>query len=217
MLPRRTLTTAACAVLFVVGLGIRLFTGEYTYRDDPTTGLYVKRTPSFTSWVYLDSTQSNVAFRGKGDEHGYPGRSLYQLLVYFVWPLAGVALLAMAALRLSGGSLPTGVSMRRWLAPGAGVALLLVDIGIVSAMAFRIVAARANHWGADTRLLAVPMVLSVAAGMLPLAVKRRLSPLAIALVAAGALSLVLLWAAVATNTLLPYELWLERGMPARPF
>ena len=94
-------------------------------------------------------------------------------------------------------------------------ALLALDTAIWMYLSFRIVSFPENHWGIDTRLLVLFFAVQC---VLALLLARRLpKTLRIALVLVSALSVAVSVTLISANVLLPYELWLKRGMPARPF
>jgi hypothetical protein len=94
-----------------------------------------------------------------------------------------------------------------WSALGADALIWLV-------IAHRVLRYPVNHWGFDVRWLAVVFVVQVTAAV----VVRRGAPrtLVASVIAAGVLAAAGSWALVEWNVLVPYELWLKRGMPASP-
>ncbi|HKP59868.1 MAG TPA: hypothetical protein VJV78_24255 [Polyangiales bacterium] len=93
--------------------------------------------------------------------------------------------------------------------------LLAVDALTWIYIGHRIVSFPENHWGFDNRLLLPFFAIQLAAAT---ALVRRLPRrLSITFVLIAALCVAASVALISTNALLPYELWLKRGMPARPF
>lgn len=96
-------------------------------------------------------------------------------------------------------------------------ALLASDGLILLLLAVRIATSNVNHWGLETSLLSIPMVLSIAWAVIESAVTRKISSINAFLLVVALLSLASLWLADRLNILVPYEAWLRRGMPERPF
>lgn len=93
--------------------------------------------------------------------------------------------------------------------------LLTVDALIWIYIGYRIATFPENHWGFDNRMLIPFFAIQLA---IAIALMRRLPRrLSIAFMVVAALSVAASVALISTNALLPYELWLKRGMPARPF
>lgn len=96
-----------------------------------------------------------------------------------------------------------------WIA----VALLAVDFAVGGYLAWRIWNIPENHWGPDNRLL-IPFF---ATQLVVAVLWWRALPRNVAVVFASMAALCTLASSllISKNLLLPYELWLERGMPER--
>ena len=97
----------------------------------------------------------------------------------------------------------------------AARALIALDAAIWAYLGYRIASFPENHWGLDNRLL-VPFF-AVQCALAVVFVRRVPRSLALALLLVSALSAAGAATLISANVLLPYELWLKRGMPARPF
>ncbi len=96
----------------------------------------------------------------------------------------------------------------------AAVALgALFNLAVCAVIGWRVAAVPENHWGLDHRwfipLFALQLVLCVLPRV-PMTSKARAL-----LAASSALALALVLVVTQQNALLPYELWIERGMPTK--
>jgi hypothetical protein len=97
----------------------------------------------------------------------------------------------------------------------AARALIALDAVIWAYLGYRIVSFPENHWGMDNRVL-VPFF-AIQCALAVLLLRRLPKALSLSLLLVSALSVAASSTLVSSNVLLPYELWLKRGMPARPF
>ena len=98
-----------------------------------------------------------------------------------------------------------------------GIVAVVTECIVVSAVVFRILTDPCNHIGLDPRWLWGLYALPILFGLCLCLRERRISSLAAALIAAGALGLIFGIAVDQFNILVEYETWIDRGMPARPF
>lgn len=98
--------------------------------------------------------------------------------------------------------------VRRWLSISAALFTALVWAALLA----RVVRYPDNHVGYNVLRLA-PLF----AGVAGVGLLRRLDRLGVALLLAGLLSIVLVVCLYTFDILVPYEVWLKRGMPPRPF
>ncbi|PXF29241.1 hypothetical protein WH50_21935 [Pokkaliibacter plantistimulans] len=77
------------ALSFLLGsIALRLFTGVLTYSDEPSTTLFWKDNPSFsTEFVDITLPESAIIVR---DENGFPGDAIYYFVVDYGWLFFGV-------------------------------------------------------------------------------------------------------------------------------
>jgi hypothetical protein len=89
----------------------------------------------------------------------------------------------------------------------------LFNLAACAALGWRVAAVPENHWGLDHRWLIPLFALQLVFSVLP---RLPLTSAARGLLAvSSALALVLVVVLTQQNALLPYELWIERGMPAK--
>ena len=94
-------------------------------------------------------------------------------------------------------------------------ALLALDLLLWSYLGYRLVSFPENHTGFDTRRFIY--LFSAQAAIAVVLLRQLPKPLAIALLLASALCLAGSVLLITHDILLPYDLWLKRGMPERPF
>lgn len=99
------------------------------------------------------------------------------------------------------------------------VAWAALGLTVISwlALAARVLRYPENHVGYNVLLLIPLFLATVAAGLLHRSTVGRMDTLAWAALIGGALSILAIAAVYQFNILLPYETWLKRGMPPRPF
>lgn len=60
----------------------KLFTYEFVLRDDPTSGIALRSTPSFANGPTLLDSGSVILLQ---DENGFEGEELYRAFAHFGW------------------------------------------------------------------------------------------------------------------------------------
>jgi hypothetical protein len=91
------------ALLALAGLAVKLFTYEFHLADDPTCGVALRLRPGWSNLARAASpARTRVLLE---DENDFIGSGLYRGLVGwgFVVPLAGLALVSVAAWRARSG------------------------------------------------------------------------------------------------------------------
>jgi hypothetical protein len=179
------------ALLF---LGVKLFTARFQFRDDPTTGLLLRGTPSLVSDVVLSDFGNHRCYLA--DENSFRGEGIHRAVTGFLWwmPLAGIALFS--ALRM-GNRLAFAVVVLG-LAQGALLVILADKLATAERVDLSV------HWLLPLPLLAAfGSLLGLFRGSLP----RWLAIAALAL--AVAFSGFLAWGN-RTGRMVPYEVWVKQ-------
>jgi hypothetical protein len=87
------------------------------------------------------------------------------------------------------------------------------NVASLLALSWRVATTPENHWGLDHRLLLPVFAAELLMCALPRIPLSRLLRLAVALSSAVALGAVVAFTQL--NALVPYEVWVRRGMPAK--
>jgi len=78
------LVQTSCGIIMVLMLLLKLFTYEFSLRDDPTVGVALRATPSFVSRSVLQHSPSAHAVLIQ-DENDFPAGGIYRALVSWGW------------------------------------------------------------------------------------------------------------------------------------
>lgn len=100
----------------------------------------------------------------------------------------------------------------RWVAPRLAWLVFAAAWGYLG---WRIVSDASNHVGFHPMWIAVAFVPLFCLGAIRLRGAKRSG--AVAMIAAAVLGTAALWLVERANVLVDYEVWLQRGMPGRPF
>jgi hypothetical protein len=77
------ITTLAFSILVIVlALTLKLFTYEYYFEDDATTGIALRLNPSLENKLVLDESSVYILIT---DENSFLGEGLYRILVSWGW------------------------------------------------------------------------------------------------------------------------------------
>ena len=69
----------------LVLVAIKLFTVEIWFKDDPSTMLAIRFSPSFKSLITVDDVDRRNYHTLFIDENGFVGESLYHLITQYLW------------------------------------------------------------------------------------------------------------------------------------
>ena len=211
-------------LIVITLLFIKVYTAQVTYHDDPTVYLVLKRAPSLDNYV-VDKDCPDKSRVIIMDENDYVGSTIYSHVVSWGWiviPMMGVMLNVVALkkryfaqfgkyLRANYVSILAKVlKLTAW-------GLLVLSILCWGLILFRIIEYPENHIGFNILWLNVLFCGVLIVGLLWLAISRELDRLAAALVAIGIASTIGILCLYYYDILVPYDEWLRRGMPDRPF
>jgi hypothetical protein len=71
-------------IIILLALALKLFTYEYYFEDDPTTGIALRWQPTLENWLVFDDVTSVSIIQ---DENSFIGEGLYRIMVSWGWVL----------------------------------------------------------------------------------------------------------------------------------
>ncbi|MBN2441055.1 MAG: hypothetical protein JXJ04_06905 [Spirochaetales bacterium] len=200
-----------CLTLFF--LFIKLFLVQINLADSPESFLVLKNTPAFTSYIAFADypLEDHIILQG---ENGYFGDGFYFHVVTWLWI---VVPLSFACTYINPKMISKVIKSIRGKSiiklKYVAVVCVICNVLCLSGLFFRILMIPGNYTGFNILyLLFIPGLTFVAGILVFFMDKKNILPASIVIVFAlfTALVIILLYH---FNILIPYEIWLKRGMP----
>lgn len=196
--------------LLVAMLMLKLSTTIFHFSDDPTSGLLLRPTCSFVNLIVVEETSPFLCLIK--NENGFPGEKFYLFITTYGWLILSVILIGLFA---RDEILQRTKEITSKYPPVLMIKMFLFAITTLGLWIFIAVSStKSNHTGIPINLLHWPYVGWIFLFLYDLfsGSQKRVTLIMISL---ALLTIVGLQIVLSLNILVPYELWLEKGMPER--